>query len=189
MSTPYRLTIADLVGTPDDGNRYELIDGELYVTTQPDWRHQRTCDQFTRRLMNWDDETQGGVTLGEPGVIFAPDQAVAPDVLWISRDRVGRVLGESPDGRLYNAPDLVVEVLSPGKDNEDRDRVRKLSLYSRYGVREYWIADWRERTIRVYRHQEAALQLIATLTADDTLTSPLLPGFAVTLRDLFRMPA
>jgi Uma2 family endonuclease len=79
----------------------------------------------------------------------------------------------------------VIEVLSFGRDNEVRDRRLKLQLYSQRGVKEYWIADWRTRTIEVYRRANAALQLHATLSADDELASPLLSGFSVRVASLF----
>ena len=93
------------------------------------------------------------------------------------------------DGHLYAAPDLAIEVLSSGKANEDRDREVKLTLYSRRGVREYWIIDRFTRTIAVYRRTAAAaLELAATLTDRDTLTSPLLPGFALPVAQVFQLP-
>lgn len=175
MSTELRFTIHDLELLPENGSRYEVIDGELYVTTQPHWRHQYACDGALVALRTWSEESGAGLALAAPGVIFAEDEAVAPDVVWISRERAERVLWD--DGKLHAAPDLVVEVLSPGPKNEERDRDVKLVLYSRRGVREYWIVDWREMTVQVYRREQAALRLVATLTAEDTVTSPLLPGF------------
>ena len=83
------------------------------------------------------------------------DTIGAPDVVWVSRERLSSVLAE--DGKLHGAPDLVVEVLSPGPVNERRDREAKLKLYSQRGVREYWIVDWRQRKLEAYRRQEAAL--------------------------------
>ncbi|MBI3977443.1 MAG: Uma2 family endonuclease [Chloroflexi bacterium] len=186
MSISHRFTVTDLDLLPEDGNRYEIIDGDLYVTTQPHWYHQLTSGRIVAALMAWSDQTGAGVVAPAPGVIFAPDQAVAPDLVWTSQERVERILGA--DGKLHAAPDLIVEVLSPGRPNEDRDRVLKLRLYSRYGVREYWIVDWRDRTIQLYRREQAALQLVGTLTADDTVTSPLLPGFAARVRDLCAAP-
>jgi Uma2 family endonuclease len=109
-------------------------------------------------------------------VIFSQDEAVAPDLVWVAQDRFERVVGE--DGKLHAAPDLMVEVLSPGSANETRDRELKLDLYSRRGVPEYWIADYRGRTFEVYRRHGDRLQLVATLRDGDILTSPLLPGFA-----------
>ena len=186
MSTGVRFTISDLDLLPSDTNRYEIIDGDLHVSTQPHWRHQFTCDQIVTRLREWGGATGQGVPLSAPGVIFAVDQAVAPDVVWISRERFARVVGD--DGKLHLAPDLVVEVLSPGPENEGRDRELKRRLYSRQGVREYWIVDWRESVVQVYRRVDAALQLAATLLADDVLTSPLLPGFAQRVGDLCASP-
>ena len=69
-------------------------------------------------------------------------------------------------------------MLSPGPANERRDRELKLKLYSRQGVLEYWIVDWRLRTVQVYHREQLELRLAATLTGEDVLTSPLLPGFA-----------
>jgi hypothetical protein len=110
-------------------------------------------------------------------VIFDEENAVAPDVAWVSRERLPGAIGE--DGKLRVAPDLAVEVLSPGNQNERRDRDAKLRLYSVRGVREYWIVDWRAKSIEVYRRESAALNRVATLYAEDELTSPLLPGFTV----------
>jgi Uma2 family endonuclease len=187
MSTNLRFTTADLELLPDDGNRYEIVDGELYVTTQPHFRHQYTCDQIIEALRQSSRQSGAGTPVSAPGLIFSSDQAVAPDVVWIRRGRLDRVLGE--DGKLHAAPDLIVEVLLPGKENEERDREVKLKLYSRRGVREYWIVDWREPTIEVYRRSNAELQLVATLTAEDTLTSPLVPSFAWRVRDLCAAPS
>jgi Uma2 family endonuclease len=89
------------------------------------------------------------------------------------------------DGKLHGAPELTVEILSPGSTNEQRDRELKLKLYSRIGVEEYWIADWRARTLEIYRRSEGRLQFAATLSGDDVLTSPLLPGFALPLGELW----
>jgi len=73
----------------------------------------------------------------------------------------------------------------PGGTNERRDREVKLKLYSRRGVLEYWIVDWRTQQIEVYRREQRALSLVATLYPTDTLTSPLLPGFTCEVATLF----
>jgi Uma2 family endonuclease len=80
---------------------------------------------------------------------------------------------------------LIVEVLSPGSANEKRDREAKLKLYSRRGVHEYWIADWRRRQIEVFRREDTQLKLNATLAESDTLTTPLLSGFTCPVASLF----
>jgi Uma2 family endonuclease len=104
-------------------------------------------------------------------------------VVWVSQARRATALG--PEGHLHAAPELVVEVLSPGGANERRDREVKLKLYSRRGVLEYWIVDWRTQQIEVYQREQLALRLIATLYPTNTLTSPLLPGFVCQVATLF----
>lgn len=88
-------------------------------------------------------------------------------------------------GHLMGAPDLAVEVLSFGARNEERDRVAKRRLYETQGVREYWILDWHLKQVEVYRREYGELRLVATLLPEETLTSPLLPGFACSVSGLF----
>ncbi|MDP8923398.1 MAG: Uma2 family endonuclease [Chloroflexota bacterium] len=184
MSTTRRFTSADLERLPDvEGTRYEIIDGELHVSKQPRWEHQYACSQAIVALQTWSNQTGLGLTLVAPGVIFSEDNDVAPDVVWISRERLA-VLRDAA-GHLRGAPELVVEVLSPGAANERRDREAKLRLYSRQGVDEYWILDWRTRTVELFRREDGTLRLVATLTSGDTLASPLLPGFACAVSTLW----
>ena len=183
MSQSVRFTSADLESFPDDGKRYEIIDGELYVSKQPSWQHQMMCVGILVPLELWSRATGAGFANIAPGIIFAEDDDVAPDLVWVSADRLATVL--SADGKLHAAPDLIVEVLSPGPANARRDRDAKLKLYGRRGVREYWIVDWQNRQVEVYRRADATLRLAATLLAAESLDSPLLPGFALPLGDLF----
>ena len=178
-------TVSDLETLPQpwDDTRYEIIDGELYVSSQPSYWHQRTAGNTVFELRLWDQDGSYGVPVSAPGVIFAEDEAVAPDVIWVSAKRLPLILGE--DGKLHGAPDLMVEVISPGASNEKRDRDTKLGVYSRRGVQEYWLVDWRQRSIQVYRHASSALRLVATLNDADTLESPLLPGFSSPVARLF----
>lgn len=183
MNTALRWTSADLAVLPDNGKRYEIIDGELYMSRQPHWHHQRACLKICMALEAWSAQTGAGEANLAPGVIFADDDDVAPDVVWLSAARRNAVLGI--EGHLHAAPELVVEVLSPGSVNERRDREAKLKLYSRRGVLEYWIVDWRTRQMEVYRRENLALHLVGTLHASDTLTSPLFPGLACEVATLF----
>lgn len=174
----------DLDYFPDDGKRYEIIDGELYVSKQPHYNHQLVCSNVLVQIATWNNQTGEGQVNFAPGIIFAEDDDVAPDVIWISDERLGTSLGE--DGKLHSAPELVIEVLSPGTINERRDREAKLTLYSRRGVREYWILDWRARQVEVYRREQAQLKLAATLFDSDTLETPLLEGFSCAVAKLFQ---
>ncbi len=184
MTIQARWTTELLAQMPQvEGERYEIIDGELYVTTQPHHRHQATSGNIHAALHAWSHATGAGRPYPAPGVIFSEDTAVAPDVVWVRAARLGDVLGD--DGKLHGAPDLVVEVLSPGKVNEERDRERKLRLYDRRGVREYWIADWRARTVEVFRRQGDDLAAMTVLGEGDVLESPLLPGLSVAVAGFF----
>lgn len=184
MTTEARWTSSDLAGFPDaDGRRYEIIGGELYVSKQPHWHHQFASNRLGRFLDEWIDAGGNGVVLPAPGLIFADDDDVAPDLVWYSPERFAAA--DRGDGHLYAAPELAIEILSPGQRNEARDREDKRDLYSRRGVQEYWIVDWRTRQAEVYRREQAVLRLAATLYAADSLESPLLPGFVCPVARLF----
>jgi Uma2 family endonuclease len=183
MDSALRWTSADLEVMPDNGKRYEVIEGELYVSRSPHYHHQFACGEVFANLRNWSRETGLGEANSGTGILFADDDDVIPDVVWTSRDRLDKVIGN--DGHFHAAPDLVVEVLSIGTANERRDREAKLKLYSRRGVLEYWIVNWITNDITVYRRKGKALKLFGTLHAADTLTSPLLPGFRCSVRSIF----
>ena len=183
MSSSLRFTSADLETMPDDGKLYEIIDGELCVTRQPHLEHQEVCSQVVTLIRNWNRQTKIGRAFTAPGLIFAEDDDVAPDVAWISRARLAGT--KVRDGRLHIAPELIIEVLSPGRVNERRDRESKLKLYSRHGVQEYWIVDWRLRQVEIYRRNQQILELDRTLFEPDTLSSPVLPGFSCKVSELF----
>lgn len=155
MVTPTQVwTIRDLDAMPDDGGwtRYEIIDGDLFVTRAPHFRHQGVATKLQVRLETWSERTGLGTTFQVPGLIFSPRDAVIPDLVWISQSRLET--GVDASGHLTVAPELVVEILSQGETNEQRDREVKLKLYSLYGVQEYWLVNWWLKTLEVYRRQE-----------------------------------
>ncbi|HEY9873748.1 MAG TPA: Uma2 family endonuclease [Candidatus Obscuribacterales bacterium] len=178
-----RWTSADLELLPDNGNRYEIIDGDLFVTRAPHWGHQQTCNNIGTELKTWSRSTGLGQVATAPGVIFTDADNVIPDVVWVSNERLAALLDDA--GHLTGAPELVVEVLSSGVDQERRDRELKLKLYSTRGVQEYWVVNWRLQQLEVYRREQAKLVLVATLLNNDELTSPLLPGFVCPVARLF----
>jgi Uma2 family endonuclease len=184
VTTAFRFTTKDLDAMPEiEGVRYEIIDGELYVSTAPHMRHQYAADELRLALRASRELNAAGLTYTVAGLIFPGDQNVIPDLVWISHERLAGRLDDA--GHLTVAPELVVEVLSPGSSNEVRDREIKLDLYSRVGVDEYWIVDWRGRVVEVYRRLGEKLSHVATLTGDDKLTSPLLPDFSCVISSLW----
>lgn len=183
--TAIGFTSKDLEALPDKpGWRYEIICGELHVTKAPGWEHNAVCIRIGGVLDRWNEEagSPGQAAFG-PGLVFADDDDAIPDIVWARHERLRAVLG--PDRHLHGPPELVVEVLSPGASNRRRDRELKLALYDRRGVDEYWIAEWESRQVEVYRRSDGRLVLVATLSERDTLTSPMLPGFACPVGSLF----
>ncbi len=179
-----RWTVYDLEVLPEnEGTHYEIIDGELFVTRSPHRRHQQVCVKIARQLDTWSESSGLGETIIAPGIIFSEADSVIPDVVWVSQQRLTQIEDES--GHLTGAPELVIEVLSLGKQNERRDKEAKLKLYSIQGVREYWIVNRLSKQVEVYRRKKAQLVLVATLVSDDQITSPLLPEFCCSIRCFF----
>ena len=153
------------------------------MSKQPHLRHQDACGEIYGELRDWNKKSGLGKVYFAPGLILADDDDVAPDVVWISHERLA--LASADEGKLHVAPELAIEVLSSGSANERRDRKLKLELYSRHGVSEYWIVNWRTRQIELYRREQAQLKHVATLFEADWLESPLLPGFSCPVASLF----
>jgi Uma2 family endonuclease len=176
-------TIADLEGLPDNGNRYEIIDGELFVTRAPHLDHQDTAGLIYAELLRWSLQSGLGKPFMTPGIIFSESDSVIPDVIWISHDRRSQLIDSS--GHLTGAPELIVEVLSNTEKDKKRDRETKLKLYSVQGISEYWIADREQQLIEVCRRKNGILKKAMTLFKVDQLTSSLLPGFSCEVSSLF----
>ena len=183
-STTRHWTVADLEALPDDGwTRYEIIDGVLFEMHAASNDHNESGGLTIGELWAWNRQTGLGSVLMVPGLIFSEDNNVIPDIVWVSHER--RKEMEGGDRKLHGGPELVVEILSPGAENAHRDRETKRALYARWRVDEYWILDPEQRAVSVDRHNGADLLLVATLGPADTLTSPVLPGFAVAVARLF----
>jgi Uma2 family endonuclease len=182
----HRYTAADLEGmNVDRGARIEIIDGELHIYRPvADPQHQSTTQEIAHALFRWSRESKRGFSVMAPGVIFGLHDEVAPDTMWISRERFNGALNEN--GHLTVAPELMVEVLSPDEADERRVRELKLKLYAQQDVAEYWIADYQQCTVQIFRRDSNSLALVETLGDGDVLTSPLLPGFAITVDDLWQ---
>jgi Uma2 family endonuclease len=176
------LTIADLDSMPDDGNRYELIDGELFVSCSPSLTHQTVSGNLFRSVDGYLIQNPIGRIWTTLGIIFSEFSGVIPDLVFVSHERREEV---ASGDRIMGAPDLVIEIVSPGAENERRDRLAKRQLYGKYGVKEYWIVDFQKRTIEVYVLQGQMLQLRSILTEEEELTSSVLPGYSCKVETIF----
>lgn len=136
----------DLDLLPDDGNRYEVVDGELFVTPAPSLAHQAVTDEFHSRLRGFVKSLRVGWVYFAPGDVHLDTRnRVQPDIFVVPRTAAGR----PEDWRSAPRPILVVEVLSDS--TERRDLGPKRELYSSAGIAEYWIVDHENRTVRVVR--------------------------------------
>lgn len=165
---------------PDDGKRYELIDGEVVMSPSPSEKHQRALAELYLSIANHVKKYGLGKVYFAPfDVVFSEKTALQPDLIFVSSARVGIIGPEY----IIGAPDLVVEVLSPSRPAYDR--VTKLEQYALYGVREYWIIDPAEEKAEVHRLAGKSYELTGALSGDETLTTPLLPGWELPVRRLF----
>ena len=182
-TTRTKLTYEDFLELPDDGRRHEIIDGEHYVTPSPVIRHQLIVGSLHYLIKGYLRQNDlGEVFLSPLDVLFSDFDIVEPDLIYVSRERWSVLTTKN----LRGAPDLVVEILSPGTRGRDRGIKRK--LYERFAVKEYWIVDPEAEIVEVLRHRgDAGFERVAELsrTAEDRLSTPLLPGLDIPLEEIF----
>ena len=180
------MTIADLEAMPDDdGNRYELIEGELYVSSAPGLTHQIVSDNIVHLIRSYLDQNPIGIVVSTIGLILSEYNGVIPDIVFFTREEQSRIVSNE---RLHSAPSIVIEILSTGSSNVRRDRIAKYKLYQKYGVQEYWIVDRDLQVLEIFRLRDDVLELQAKLSGEDQVSSSLLPGFSCLARQIFALP-
>jgi len=180
---PTLLTYEDYCLIPNDGNRYEVVDGVLHMSPSPIIRHQQISIQLVSALFNHVTDHDLGLIFHAPcDVVLSVHNVVQPDVLFISKERASIITDKNVQG----APDLLVEILSEG--NRRHDEVVKRKLYESFGVKEYWVIDPVLEVVKVYRLEEGVYSTANELSAEieDVLSSPLLSGFDLDLTTLFK---
>ena len=162
-------TYEDLLRLPDDGKRYEIIDGELYEMTAPGSDHAGVVMNIIA-VMHPIVTSLGARIFTAPLDVFFPGaNPVQPDVLVLLPERLDLISKRGIEG----APDLVVEVLSPS--DPGRDRVRKRALYARAGVREYWIVSPEAAIVEVLALHEGEYRTHVRAGGDEPVASTVLP--------------
>ncbi|MBV7327824.1 Uma2 family endonuclease [Chloroflexi bacterium TSY] len=169
------------VQLPDDGWKYEVIDGVLHMSPPPAIIHQDVSGELYVRMRVHARRNQLGKVLEAPCGVRLPNQPVPvePDILFVKRERQG-VIGQN---YVEGAPDLIVEILSSSNPNHDLET--KYAAYQEAGVPEYWIVDYQEQTITVYHLDHGAYKLAGLYTFGDTLESRQLDGFLIPVAELF----
>ncbi len=173
-------TFEDYRRLPDDGWRYEVICGRLFMSPAPRPRHQYSVGELYLAFRRFIDARQFGRLLLAPIDVKLPElaQPVQPDLVLIASEHLDIVTDDCVDG----VPDLVVEVLSPS--NWMVDRREKYEVYGEAGVREYWIVDPDRRTIEVFVLEGGSYSLFDRRGAGETIRSRLLAGFEVAIDDV-----
>jgi len=187
MNTPnsrVRFRYQDYKGLPESmDRRYELMDGALYMVPAPTTTHQRISRNLEFLLQQYCKGQDWGEVLYAPVdlVLGSADErdVVQPDLLLVRNERLSIITEEEVRG----APDLVVEILSPG--TEQRDRGYKRVLYGRHGVLEYWIVDPTQGCIEIYALTDSGLDLMSSYQGERPLVSQLLPGFGFPAKEIF----
>ena len=174
-----KLTYEDYAKTPDD-ERWELIDGELFRMPSPNIAHQITSGNLFLRVAPFVQERDLGEVFNAPtDVVLSDTDTVEPDLLFISRERMGIIAVLNVQG----APDLVAEIHSPS--TAQRDLTVKRELYARHGVKEYWPINPDARTVTVLLLRDGEFVEVNVYREGDTVTSPTLEGFSFRVEEIF----
>ena len=175
-------TYEDYLRLPDDGKRYEVIRGVLYVAASPNYDHQYTVIQLAAQLLGFVQANGLGIVLTAPFDIILPEgiaTPVEPDLLFIRKENQPR----RGDANFRGVPDLLVEVLSPS--NRHYDRKIKFAAYRDAGVQEFWLADPLVRSVVIYGWRDGAFVEVERGGTGDEVGSTVVSGFRVKLDTLF----
>jgi Uma2 family endonuclease len=145
---PFAWTYSEYARFPDDGNRYEVLDGEVLVTPAPSPLHQRVGFVLAMKLETYVQQHQLGLILLDVDLLFVSGQFLRPDVLFVPESAYDGI----SDRGMELAPGLVVEILSP--TSGAIDRVKKPRRYKDFGVPEYWVVDPQEQAVWVWHFTE-----------------------------------
>ena len=172
-------TYTDLVALPDDGRRYEIIEGELYEMPAPSWAHATVIANLISALVPLVVMLGGRWRTAPLDVFFLGADPVQPDIIVLLPESQAHPTERGVEG----APDLLIEVLSPS--NRGHDLLTKRALYARAGVREYWLVDPEARTIEILALDRDAFHLVIAASGAETPVSPLLGPLPTTSAALF----
>lgn len=173
-------TYDDYAHLPDNGMRYEVIEGDLYMNPAPRPKHQRVIALLYGHLWEYLKDRPGGEVFFAPIDVNLPDltSPVQPDLLFIAADHLDIVKAEFIEG----VPDLIVEVLSPG--NPTHDRITKFQVYARAGVREYWLIDPDARQVEINVLRGQAYAALGVFGPADEIRSEVLADFTIPVNEI-----
>lgn len=153
------------------------------MSRAPGLTHQQVSMNIAFLIRSYLENHPIGFVIPTPGLVLTELSGVIPDLVFFRHQRSEEIVSGE---RLVGAPDLVVEILSPGPENVRRDRIAKRQLYARHGVSEYWLVEPQQRTLEVFRLKAGSLELVTTFKEEDQVSSELLPGFVCVASSIFR---
>lgn len=174
-------TYDDYLKLPDDGRRYEIIEGVLYVTNAPGLDHQFTVFETARQMGNFVLEHKLGYVITTPFEVHLAElsRPVQPDILFIRAERWPK-----PGAKFFTgAPDLIIEVLSESTGRTDQSV--KFTAYEQAGVPEYWIANPKTRSVQVFTLSGQEYALINQFIGEEIIQSHIFPGLQIITNTLF----
>ncbi|MBL8163021.1 MAG: Uma2 family endonuclease [Anaerolineae bacterium] len=174
-----RVTFAEYDALPETNQIVELIDGEI-VMNPPVFRHQKVLLRIVATLLPLN--LSGELCIAPCGLRFDDGNSFEPDLFWVSLDNTACVL--EPNGNYWHgAPDLVIEVLSPS--TEANDRGKKFRTYQQYGVREYWLVNPDVQFVEVYAQLNARFEQQGVILPGQAFTSEVLSGVSIDVTPWF----
>jgi Uma2 family endonuclease len=175
-----RVSYAELSRWPDDGRRWELYGGEPISVPAPNWRHQRVIVKLAGILGEYESIRGGGVVMAPFDIVLSDYDVLQPDVVFFGQKKRAQL---DPLEAAYLVPDLAVEVLS--RSTEARDRGRKMALFARYELPEYWLVDAQHQELEVYAQSGRGLSMVRVFGPGERVTSATLADLGFDLDRLF----
>ena len=178
-------TNEDLLKMPrDEISRYELIGGEIIVSTAPRFIHQLLATRIVVEFSKYLEKNPSGEILTTPGLIFSNYDGVIPDLVFITHEKIDEIL-DKKDEKFHGAPEIVIEILSSGRVNARRDLQIKRELYEIFEIPEYWVVNPFEKTIAVFIRENEGLKQAKIYAENEILKTKILPKFKLKLKKLF----
>lgn len=181
LSKKRDLTYWEYTLLPNDGKRYEILEGELFMTPSPKTKHQVVSRNLLVAISIFlrNSSNIGKVFSAPYDVILSPSNVVEPDVIFISNENSDIITEDNIQG----SPDLLVEIVSPSTERNDREK--KKAVYEKFGVKEYWIVDPEKEEVEIYTLVQNKYRLFDCINKESTLSSSVINGFSIEAKQLF----
>lgn len=180
VSEALKFTYSDYRLLPDNGKRYEILEGELLMSPSPNTKHQIVLLNLAAILKSFVERNNlGQIFIAPYDIVLSKYDVVQPDIIFVLNKNEQIIKSTHIEG----VPDLVIEIISPG--SAQRDRIIKRKIYALHGVKEYWMVHPEKEQIQVLRLEKGDFRKITDLTKEDVLTSPMFNGLEIRFADVF----